>query len=110
MSTKTFIPVTAFERERIKHNQFRTISFNGEDYECRVIKDKDGEDLLIGSYELNDALHPGEWEDELEGFASKEAAEIYDKIFYFMDSWELTFRSDKELKEELKESNPDWFD
>lgn len=102
--------VTEYERVRIKNNRFEDIEFGGETYKCRVIEDKNGEKLLIGSYELESKLHPGEWEDENEGFASEEAFKIYDEIFFFMDDWELTYRSDDELKEELKESNPDWFD
>ena len=102
--------VTEYERVRIKNNRFEDIEFNGEIYKCRVMEDKDGEKLLIGSYGLESELHPGEWEDELEGFASKEAEEVYNKIFFFMNDWDLTYLSDEELKEELKESNPDWFD
>ena len=90
------------------HFKVEEVEFDGIIYECRVIKDKDGNDLLIGSYELNDALHPGEWDDELEGFASEEAAELYDEIFYFTDLFTLRL-SDEALIEELKESNPDWF-
>lgn len=84
--------------------------FEGCIYECRVVKDKDGEDLLIGSIELNDALHPGEWGEEDDGFESKEAEEIYDDIFFFMDYWDLIHLSDEELKEEIKKHHPDWFD
>ena len=102
--------VTEYERVRIKNNRFEDIEFGGETYKCRIIEDKDGERLLIGSHELNDALHPGEWEDENEGFASEEAEEIYDDIFFFMDYWDLIHLSDEELREELKKEHPDWFD
>lgn len=91
------------------HFKVEEITFEGNVYECRVVRDKDGNDLLIGSYGLNDALHPGEWEDENEGFASKEASDIYDEIFYFMSESDLRYLSDDKLIEELKESNPEWF-
>lgn len=107
---KEFIAITKCEREIQKTARYEDVEFEGNIYRCRVIKDKDGEDLLIGSYELNDALHPGEWEDENEGFASEEASDIYDEIFYFMAAWDVEFLSDEELIKELKESNPDWFD
>ena len=91
------------------HFKVEEVEFEGNVYQCRVVQDKDGNDLLIGSYELNDALHPGEWEDEDEGFASKEASDIYDEIFYFMNGSDLRYLSDDKLIEELKESNPEWF-
>ena len=46
-----------------------------------MVKDNQGEYLIIGSTALLDALHPGSFEDENEGFASKEASDIYDEIF-----------------------------
>lgn len=47
--------------KRVKNVKNRTkgVEFEGIIYECRVVKDKDGEDLLIGSHDLNNALHPG---------------------------------------------------
>ena len=39
-----------------------------------------GEELLIGSTTLLDALQPGSFNDENEGFASKEAERIYDEV------------------------------
>lgn len=49
------------------------VQFNGITYTCRVVESNEGEELLIGSTVLLDALHPGSFEDENEGFASKEA-------------------------------------
>lgn len=105
-----FIPLTEHQRENIKTKYFKEIYFDGEVYQCRVLKDKNGEDILIGGYELEYELHPGEWEDENEGFVSKEAEIVYDKIFSFMDEWDLTFRTDKDLIDELKECSPECFD
>ena len=85
------------------------IQFDGSTYVCRVVKSNEGEDLLIGSTELLDALQPGSFEDENEGFASKEAEQLYDEIFYFTDKKTLRLPDD-ELVAELKESNPEWFD
>ena len=94
----------------IKNSKHTTkeIMFDGIIYDCRVVKSKDGENLLIGNFELLNKLQPGEWGDKNEGFANKEAESIYDEIFYFVDNASLLL-SDEGLIEELKESNPDWF-
>lgn len=85
------------------------IQFGGNTYPCRVVISNEGEELLIGSTVLLDALHPGSFNDENEGFASKEAERIYDEVFFFTDKDSLKL-SDKELITELKEDNPEWFD
>ncbi|WP_417177009.1 hypothetical protein [Bacteroides sp.] len=85
------------------------IQFGGNTYPCRVMISNEGEELLIGSTALLDALHPGSFNDENEGFASKEAERIYDEVFFFTDKDSLKL-SDKELITELKEDNPEWFD
>lgn len=84
------------------------IEFGGVEYPCRMVKDNQGEYLIIGSTALLDALHPGSFEDENEGFASKEASDIYDEIFFFTDEHTLDL-PDKELIEELRKNNPEWF-
>lgn len=85
------------------------IQFRGNTYPCRVVVSNGGEELLIGSTLLLDALQPGSFNDENEGFASKEAERIYDEVFFFTDTDNLKL-SDKELITELKEDNPEWFD
>lgn len=85
------------------------MQFNGNTYLCRVVKSNEDEELLIGSTALLDALHPGSFEDENEGFASDEAEQLYDEVFYFTDKESLEL-PDKELIVTLKESNPEWFD
>ena len=57
------------------------VQFNGITDTCRVVESNEGEELLIGSTVLLDALQPGSFEDENEGFASKEAEQLYDEIF-----------------------------
>lgn len=84
------------------------IKFGGVEYPCRVVKDNQGEYLIIGSTTLLDALQPGSFEDENEGFANEEATKLYDEIFYFTSEHSLSL-PDKELVEELRRSNPDWF-
>ena len=84
------------------------IKFGGVKYPCRMVKGNQGEFLIIGSTALLDALQPGSFEDENEGFASKEASDIYDEIFYFTDENTLAL-PDKELVEELRRDNPEWF-
>lgn len=85
------------------------MQFNGNTYLCRVVVSNEGEELLIGSADLLDALHPGSFEDENEGFASDEAERLYDEVFYFTDKESLEL-PDKELIATLKESNSEWFD
>lgn len=84
------------------------IQFGGNTYSCRVVLSNEGEELLIGSTALLDALQPGSFNDENEGFASKEAERIYDEIFFFTDKNSLKL-SDEELINELKDDNPEWF-
>ena len=87
----------------------RKIQFDGDTYVCRIVKSNEGEDLIIGSTKLLDTLHPGSFEDENEGFASKEAEQLYNEVFFFTDSKTLRL-PDNELIAELKESTPDWVD
>lgn len=85
------------------------IQFGGNNYVCRVVESIDREELIIAPNSLLDALHPGNYEDENEGFANDEAERLYDEIFYFTDKRTLQL-PDNELIAELKESNPDWFE
>lgn len=85
------------------------IQFDGRTYHCRIVESIDREELIIAPTSLLDALHPGSYEDENEGFAGDEAERLYDEIFYFTDERTLQL-PDNELVAELKESNPDWFE
>lgn len=85
-----------------------TVSFGGVEYTCRIVKDNQGDDLIIGSLVLLDALQPGSWDAPDEGFASREASDIFDEIFFFTDEKDLLL-SDAKLTGVLRESNPDWF-
>lgn len=89
--------------------RFQDYEFNGETYKCRIVTDKDGNDLVIAGTKFLDALHPGSFEDENEGFASKEAEDIYDEIFFFTDDSNLLL-TNEQLVEMLKEDNEEWFD
>ena len=48
------------------------IRFGGVEYTCRMVKDNQGDYLIIGSTALLDALQPGSFEDDNEGFVSEE--------------------------------------
>ena len=85
------------------------VQFNGIGYTCRVVESNEGEELLIGSTELLDALQPGSFNDQNEGFVNDEARQLYDEVFYFTDTASLRLPDD-ELIDVLKESNPEWFD
>lgn len=73
-----------------------------------MVKDNQGEYLIIGGKALLDALQPGGFEDGNEGFASEEASDIYDEIFFFTDERTLAL-PDRELIEVLRQDNPEWF-
>ena len=85
------------------------LQFGGNTYMCRIVESNEGEDLLIGSTALLDALQPGSFNDENEGFVSKEAERIYDEVFFFTDMANLRL-TDVELVAELKKDNPEWFE
>lgn len=85
------------------------IQFNGRSYYSRIVESVDGEELLIGSTILLDALQPGSFNDENEGFASKEAERIYDEIFFFTDERTLQ-PSRKRVDSRTQKDNPDWFE
>ena len=74
-----------------------------------MVESNEGEELLIGSITLLDALQPGSFNDENEGFASQEAERIYDEVFFFTDMANLRL-TDVELVAELKKDNPEWFE
>ncbi len=84
------------------------IQFGGSTYTCRLVNSKDGDELIIAPTTLLDALQPGSFEDENEGFASLEAEELYDVIFFFTDE-KILKRPDNELIDDLKTDNPEWF-
>ena len=84
------------------------VQLNGIGYTCRVVESNEGEELLIGSTELLDALQPGSFNDCNEGFANDEAERIYDGIFFFTDKKTLRL-PDAGLVAELKKDNPEWF-
>lgn len=87
----------------------KELQFDGVTYVCRIVESNDGEELLIGSTALLDALHPGSFNDENEGFAGKEGERLYDEVFYFTDTKTLTLPDD-ELIAELRKDNPEWFE
>ena len=84
------------------------IQFSGVKYTCRMVEDNQGDYLIIGSTDLLDALQPGSFEDDNEGFVSEEASRIYEEIFFFTDERTLSL-PDKELVKELRRDNPEWF-
>ena len=82
------------------------VTFNGTDYPVRIIR-ADGAPIHISTLSFYDAIHPGTWEDENEGFASDEAKRLYDDIFFFVDDGEIHLPFEK-LKQSLEETNPEY--
>ena len=86
----------------------RDFVFQGEVFTCRIVKDNEGYDLIIGGLKFLDALQPQSMDDPMEGFVSKKAQEIYDEIFFFIDEQTLAL-PDEQLIEALKVDNEDYF-
>lgn len=84
------------------------IKFNGESYTCRIIADVDGTELVIAGTSLLDALHPGAYGSDNDGFASEEAQNIDESIFYYVSDVDLEL-PDAQLVEVLKDGNPECF-
>ena len=57
----------------------------------------------------DDGIRHGSFDSENEGFASKEAENLYNEIFFFTDAGSLELPDD-ELVEMLKEDNQEWFE
>lgn len=86
----------------------RDFVFQGEVFTCRIVKDNEGYDLIIGGLKFLGALQPQAMDDPMEGFVSKKAQEIYDEIFFFIDEQTLAL-PDEQLIEALKVDNEDYF-
>lgn len=80
----------------------KQIAFNGAEYPIRTLPaykfNEAGEEIIISTLKLYDALHPNEWGTENDGFASREAEVIYDDIYYFVDDDEINLPCKKLLK------------
>ena len=87
----------------------KELQFDGKTYICRIVKSNEGEELLIGSTALLDALRPHLSDAENDSFVGKDAARIDEEVFFYTDDNDLRL-PDNELVEVLKESNPEWFD
>lgn len=85
------------------------ITYKGENYNCRIVKSNEGEELIIAGTSLLDALMSYEITVKCNGFADKEAEKVDEEIFYYTSDSDLKL-PDKELIAILKESNPEWFD
>lgn len=105
MSAQTFTDKTLNGQKRT----WTTVGYDGKEYKVRVVIDKDDNELLIAGDELLNAVHPGEWESENDGFASKEAERVYDEIFFFTDDTTLYY-SDVDLRQDMAQENPEWFE
>ena len=84
------------------------IEFKSVKYRCRVVNDKDNNELIIAPLLLLDALHPGEFGEENDGWVDKEAEKLDSVIFYYTYEDNLKL-DDKALIEALKEDNAEWF-
>lgn len=83
--------------------------FNGRTYHCRIIQDNEGTELIVGSVSFLNALHPGEFGDENDGFSNKEAASIDEEICFYTDDEDLLL-DDRQLVERLKLTIPECFE
>lgn len=91
---------------------WRTLTiYNGKSYNVRVLKDKNGNLLLIADDELESVLTP--YDENLHIYvidqSNPEAArKVYDQIFFFTDSATLRY-SDEDLRRDLDEELPGIF-
>lgn len=51
------------------------VQFGGNNYPCRVVESNEGEELLIGSTTLLDALQPGSFNDETKASQARKPKE-----------------------------------
>lgn len=51
------------------------VQFGGNNYPCRVVESNEGEELLIGSTTLLDALQPGSFNDEMKASQARKPKE-----------------------------------
>lgn len=80
------------------------IEFDGMKYPIRMLKDSVGEILVISNTDLYDAIRPGDWDDENDGWANEEAKLVDEDIYYYHDSnRDLYTLPDYDLKCELCE-------
>ena len=52
------------------------VQFGGNNYPCRVVESNEGEELLIGSITLLDALQPGSFNDENEASQARKPKDL----------------------------------
>lgn len=81
-----------------------TIEFNKESFDCRILIGNGGEELVIGSMELLNALEAAGLDD-----GDKEATDVDDKIFYYTAGVDMEL-PDNELRNEVKVVVPEFFD
>ena len=55
----------------------RDFVFQGEVFTCRIVKDNEGFDLIIGGLKFLDALQQQAMDDPMEGFASKKTESFF---------------------------------
>ena len=100
-----FITAVLDTEEDDRH--FATITYNSKEYWLRQVLSNDGT-LLIGDTKLYDTLHPGSFGDDNDGWDSKEAESIDERIFYYVSPDELMLPKEQFI-ELLKQDNPDLF-
>ena len=84
------------------------IEFGGVEYPCRMVKDNQGEYLIIGSTALLDALHPAVSRTRTRDLPVRKHRTSTMRVFFFTDERTLAL-PDKELVEELRRDNLEWF-
>lgn len=108
-------------------------TFTGKRFNVRFIPAEEttgDENLLVASDDLDNYLHPGEWDDDNEGFRTdispeepyykefknktpdylaSRYADDWGSVFFFTDQTTFNDYNDKRLIEEMKDENPDFF-
>lgn len=63
------------------------VQFGGNNYPCRVVESNEGEELLIGSITLLDALQPGSFNDETKASQARKPKESMTR-FSSLPTWQ----------------------
>lgn len=90
--------------------KFTELEYKGEKYQCRILSDSNGDELIIAPTSLLDKVYPF---NEIKGdcfYPDEEAEAIDESIFYYETPKVLSDFTDKELLKEMIVANPDFFD
>lgn len=90
--------------------KFTELEYKGEKYQCRVLADSEGNELIIAPTTLLDEVYPYNEQEGESFYPDDEAENVDNQVFYYETPKVLSSFNDTELLNELIESNPDFFE